>query len=98
MKKRSIKRPDEPFNQLDEVKREDEQQIPAKLKNNRLTLVELLSNDRRAVGFGSTQLWLRNAIIGMVGQLIGGGEGGGGWEGRTRMRSKLPKVEEGGIG
>ena len=34
------------------------------IKNNRLTSGELLSNNPRAVGFGSTQRWLRYASMG----------------------------------
>ena len=63
------------------------QKSSAIFKHNLLTLGELLSNDRRAVGFGSNQLRLRDASIG----------GGGVWviKRRGKRESKVGKAGEG---
>ena len=52
-------------------------------KHNRLTSVELLSNDRREVALGSSQLRPRNANIRGRREQSGGQamDGGGGWGG-----------------
>ena len=49
------------------------------LEDNRLTSGEMLSNDRRAVDFDSSQLGPRDASIGRV-----GAQGLGDWEGWTK--------------
>ena len=67
-----------------------------KLKHNRLASDEMLSNNRRAVGFGSTQLGLRDASIrsGWVGRIGRRNErgfrapGGGVWTGGV-LKGKL---------
>ena len=50
----------------------------AAIKHNRLTSGEMLPNDRRAVGFSSSQLGLRDASID---RSVWGGGRGGSWGG-----------------
>ena len=61
--------------------------------DNQLTSGEMLSNDRRAIGFGSTTLRLRDASIGVGAQRsgVGGQEIGGRLRGLNKKRFQITR-------